>query len=189
MEPANSTSDPFLMGDQTTDTLLTDGSIFSSKWGSHPGLPQSCDKPPSWEEIQAISSSYGNWKYDPDLPFTCQTGYLGQHKHPFSSYRMVPQGGALREPQCLSVDQPFEFEKHLMSACSPDTRHGDLKSFQLQPYYRSHQPLPSASSSITSYRPDMNFYPPSELLEMALSPPKHPSASPEGWSYPRMRLY
>lgn len=191
MEPGSPTPDPFSLGLQTTDTSLTDGNIFSSKWGSHPELPQSWDKPHRREEIhpQAISSSYEHWKHVPALHFTCQTGYIGQHKHPFSSYKIMPQDGDIREPVCLSVDQQFDFERHLVSACSPDTRHSSLRNFQLQPYYRFHQPLRSASFSNASYRPDMDFYPPSELLDMALSPPKRPSTSPEGWSYPRMRLY
>ncbi|XP_041962051.1 uncharacterized protein si:dkey-250k15.4 isoform X2 [Alosa sapidissima] len=192
MEPANPTSDRFSLGLQTTETFPTDGDdTFSSKWGPHPGLPHSWNKQINQEEIrpQTMSDSYEKWRHDPDLSFLCQTENQGQHQQSYSSYRAMPQDGALREPWHLSEHHPFDFQRHPASACFPDTAHTSLKKLQLQPYYRFHNPLNSAISSVTSYRPDMNFYPPSELLDMALSPRKPPSASPEGWSYPRMRLY
>ncbi|XP_062395012.1 uncharacterized protein si:dkey-250k15.4 isoform X2 [Sardina pilchardus] len=191
MEPANPTSDLFSLGLHTTETFPTDGDAFSSKWGPHPGLPQRWNKQIHQEEIrpQTMTDSYEKWRHDPDLSFLCQTEDQEHHKQSYFSYRAMSQDGALREPRRLSAHHQFDFERHPARSCFPDTPHTSLKNLQLQPYYRFHNPLNSATSSVTSYRPDMNFYPPSELLDMALSPPKPLSASPEGWSYPRMRLY
>ncbi|KAL2084226.1 hypothetical protein ACEWY4_019744 [Coilia grayii] len=191
VKPANTFSVPFSLGPQTTHNTSLTVTNTLSEWRPHTGLPQHWNKQYDQEDLHLppVSNTYEKWMHDSDVSFHCQAEYQAQHRNPYYSYTAMPQDGANREPQHLTVHQHFDYKRHLANACSPDSANASLKNLQLQPYFRFHHPLSSANPSVPSYGTDMDLYPPSELLDVALSPPRFPSASPEGWSYPRMRLY
>lgn len=181
------------------------------EWPPHTALPRLWNKQHHQEELSQppVINPYEKWRHDPGVSFPFHAEYQAQredpyhtyralpqeyqaqHDNPYYTYRALPQGGARRQAQHLSVHQHHQFDhtRQRANAGSSDSAHTSLDSLQLQPYFRFQHPLGSANVSVASSSTDMTLYPPSELLHMAMSPPKPPPASPEAWSYPRMRLY
>ena len=143
---------------------------------------------------------FDNWRYDPGLSFSNQTGTAierggglqlhDRSRQSFVQNRMwTPEG----DPKHLRRRDPFELDRSRLrpssSSSSAPPQHSS-ENRQLHPFYRFNRPPPSPTP--VSHCPDMAYYPPSHMLERGLSPsraflPAFPS--PEKWSFPPMRLY
>ncbi|KAG9337722.1 hypothetical protein JZ751_028219 [Albula glossodonta] len=106
----------------------------------------------------------------------------------FLNYSAMPPTGDPRDTTPWPSRHAVNEIRTFCGQPSPPLPHRSLAHFHLPTHSSTQPPYPDP----WSYRRDMGYYPQSDMLERALSPPLPLlplPPSPDRWSFPRMRLY